>query len=24
LSDEVERLRELLRRHGIDPQNGAA
>ena len=24
LSDEVERLRDLLRRHGIDPQNGAA
>jgi ATP-dependent Clp protease ATP-binding subunit ClpC len=24
LSDEVERLRELLRRHGIDPQDGAA
>ena len=24
LSDEVERLREFLRRHGIDPQNGAA
>ena len=24
LSDEVERLRDLLRRHGIDPQDGAA
>ena len=24
LSDEVGRLRDLLRRHGIDPQNGAA
>jgi len=24
LSDELERLRELLRRHGIDPQDGAA
>jgi ATP-dependent Clp protease ATP-binding subunit ClpC len=24
LSDEVERLRELLRQHGIDPQDGAA
>jgi hypothetical protein len=24
LSDEIERLRGLLRRHGIDPQNGAA
>jgi ATP-dependent Clp protease ATP-binding subunit ClpC len=24
LSDEVERLRELLRRHGIDPQDGVA
>jgi ATP-dependent Clp protease ATP-binding subunit ClpC len=24
LSDEVERLRDLLRRHGIDPQNGVA
>jgi ATP-dependent Clp protease ATP-binding subunit ClpA len=24
LSDEIERLRDLLRRHGIDPQNGAA
>jgi len=24
LNDEVERLRDLLRRHGIDPQNGAA
>jgi ATP-dependent Clp protease ATP-binding subunit ClpC len=24
LTDEVERLRDLLRRHGIDPQNGAA
>ncbi len=24
LTDEVERLRDLLRRHGIDPQDGAA
>jgi ATP-dependent Clp protease ATP-binding subunit ClpA len=24
LSDEVERLRDLLHRHGIDPQDGAA
>jgi ATP-dependent Clp protease ATP-binding subunit ClpA len=24
LSDEVERLRDLLRRHGIDPQDGVA
>ena len=24
LSDEVEQLRELLRRHGIEPQGGAA
>jgi hypothetical protein len=24
LSDEVERLRDLLRRYGIDPQDGAA
>ncbi|HEY1639947.1 MAG TPA: UvrB/UvrC motif-containing protein [Streptosporangiaceae bacterium] len=24
LSDEVERLRQLLRQHGIDPQDGAA
>jgi ATP-dependent Clp protease ATP-binding subunit ClpA len=24
LSDEVERLRDVLRRHGIDPQDGAA
>jgi len=24
LSDEVERLRDLLRRYGIDPQNGVA
>jgi ATP-dependent Clp protease ATP-binding subunit ClpC len=24
LSDEIERLRDLLRRHGIDPQDGAA
>jgi ATP-dependent Clp protease ATP-binding subunit ClpC len=24
LSDELERLRDLLRRHGIDPQDGAA
>lgn len=24
LSDEVERLRDLLRRHGIEPQDGAA
>jgi Clp amino terminal domain, pathogenicity island component/UvrB/uvrC motif len=24
LSEEIERLRDLLRRHGIDPQNGAA
>jgi hypothetical protein len=24
LSEEVELLRDLLRRHGIDPQNGAA
>ena len=24
LSDEVERLRDLLRQHGIDPQDGAA
>jgi hypothetical protein len=24
LTEEVERLRELLRRHGIDPQDGAA
>ena len=24
LSDEVERLRDLLRRHGIDPKDGAA
>jgi ATP-dependent Clp protease ATP-binding subunit ClpC len=24
LSDEVERLRDLLRQHGIEPQDGAA
>jgi hypothetical protein len=24
LSDEVERLRDLLRQHGIDPRDGAA
>jgi hypothetical protein len=24
LSDEVERLRDLLRQHGIDPQDGVA
>ena len=24
LSEEIERLRDLLRRHGIDPQDGAA
>ena len=24
LSDEIQRLRDLLRRHGIDPQDGAA
>ena len=24
LTDEVERLRDLLRRHGIDPEDGAA
>jgi hypothetical protein len=24
LSEEVERLRELLRQHGIDPRDGAA
>ena len=24
LTEEVERLRDLLRRHGIDPQDGAA
>jgi ATP-dependent Clp protease ATP-binding subunit ClpC len=24
LSDEIERLRDLLRQHGIDPQDGAA
>ncbi|HTX25616.1 MAG TPA: hypothetical protein VME19_01215 [Streptosporangiaceae bacterium] len=24
LSEEIERLRDLLRRHGINPQDGAA
>jgi hypothetical protein len=24
LTEEIERLRDLLRRHGIDPQDGAA
>ena len=24
LSDEIDRLRDLLRQHGIDPQDGAA